>query len=84
MEVLNKKEGRFTSSDESLLVAIASQVAVSLSNARLYRELESKYDEIDLLYEFEQMLSVFYDLDELFSRMLHRIVEHLNGIFAGV
>ncbi len=53
VQLLNKKEGMFTFRDERLLVAMASQAAISIENARLYqqelqqqvlnRELETAY-----------------------------------------
>ncbi len=79
IQVLNKKTGEFTREDETILKAISSQVAIAISNARLYQQLEKKYEEIDLLYEFEQLLSSQYEISELFNEMLKRVVEHLNG-----
>ncbi len=79
IQVLNKKEGHFTAADEGILAAIASQVAIAISNARLYQQLEKKYREIDLLHEFEQMLSAEFQLDQIFRRMLGSSLQHLGG-----
>ncbi len=84
IQVLNKKEGVFTEEDEGILAAICSQVAVAISNARLYQQLEKKYREIDLLYEFEQMLSEGHDVLEVFRNFLKRTLRHLQGEFAAV
>jgi signal transduction histidine kinase len=78
IQVLNKKEGPFTSQDEGILQAVASEVAIAISNARLYEELERKYNEIDLLYGFEQKLSGVYKLSELFQSIMASTIEHLN------
>jgi serine phosphatase RsbU (regulator of sigma subunit)/anti-sigma regulatory factor (Ser/Thr protein kinase) len=49
VELLNKVDGVFTSSDERLLTAMASQAAISIENARLYqRELAQKLLEREL------------------------------------
>jgi len=40
MEVLNKKEGTFDSSDQRLLQSLANQAAIACENAALYEELE--------------------------------------------
>ena len=79
IQVLNKREGHFTAEDEALLETLASQVAISLANARLYHQLEKKYREIDLLYEFEQLLSEVFDLPEVIRQLLKKTVHHLNA-----
>ncbi|MBN2367224.1 MAG: GAF domain-containing sensor histidine kinase [Calditrichaeota bacterium] len=78
IQVLNKKDGFFTDEDEAIMEAVASEVAVALSNARLYEELEKKYREIDLLYEFEQKLSGTYKLDDVLSDILSDMLNYLN------
>ncbi|HQU70752.1 MAG TPA: GAF domain-containing sensor histidine kinase [Calditrichia bacterium] len=79
IQVLNKRDGAFSGEDEDLLEALAAQVAISISNARLYRRLEKKYREMDLLYDFEQMLNVENDLGELTHKILERTVGHLQA-----
>lgn len=79
IQVLNKIDGVFTDEDEDLLEALASQVAISISNARLYQRVEKKLREIDLLHEFEQLLNVEHDLPLVYRKVLQRTVEHLNA-----
>ncbi|HSL28412.1 MAG TPA: ATP-binding protein [Anaerolineales bacterium] len=45
LEVLNKKKGRFTDADESMLTVIGAQAAVAIENARLFQQS-------DLIAEF--------------------------------
>jgi signal transduction histidine kinase len=45
LEALNKKEGKFTSSDENLLSVLGAQAAVAIENARLFQQS-------DLISEF--------------------------------
>jgi len=42
LQVLNKQHGPFTVGDEELLVALASQAAIAIENARLLNELQAK------------------------------------------
>ncbi len=79
IQVLNKNDGIFTPEDEAIMEAIASEVAVSISNARLYEQLEQKYREIDLLYEFEQKLSSVYTLDEVLKDILTGTLTYIGN-----
>jgi len=45
LETLNKRQGKFTSSDENLLTVLGSQAAVAIENARLFQQS-------DLISEF--------------------------------
>jgi signal transduction histidine kinase/putative methionine-R-sulfoxide reductase with GAF domain len=73
VQVLNKINGIFTTSDEELLSSIASQVAISIINSRLYSALEKKISEINLLFEIEKELNKTYNLDELLQLLLDNI-----------
>jgi phosphoserine phosphatase RsbU/P len=43
VQMLNKKDGPFTARDERLLIAMSSQAAISIENARLYsKEIEQR------------------------------------------
>lgn len=79
VQLLNKADGHFTAEDEALLEALASQVAISIANARLYHRLEKKFSEIDLLYDFEQLLNSIHDLPATLQKVLGRTVEHLQA-----
>ncbi len=79
IQVLNKKDGAFTTEDEELLETLSAQVAISIANSRLYHQLEKKYQELDLLYEFEQILSEIYDLPTLLEKILLKTNQHLGA-----
>ncbi|MBA3819441.1 MAG: GAF domain-containing protein [Deltaproteobacteria bacterium] len=93
LQVLNKQDGPFTTSDEELLVALGSQAAVAIENARLYhslvaqntelsrarRDLERRTRELNALYEVEKELSAALDLDDLLSRILAQAINVLGG-----
>ncbi|RMF55850.1 MAG: GAF domain-containing protein [Calditrichaeota bacterium] len=79
IQLLNKKDGVFTEEDEALLEAMASQVAISIANSQLYHRLEKKFKEIDLLYEFEQMLNTLDDLPDILKQILGKTMKHLQA-----
>jgi signal transduction histidine kinase len=93
LQVLNKDGGPFTRADEELLVALASQAAIAIENARLYhsvvqqnqelsrarRDLERRTRELNALYEVEKELSAALDLDDLLSRILAQAITVLGG-----
>jgi signal transduction histidine kinase/putative methionine-R-sulfoxide reductase with GAF domain len=93
VQVLNKHDGPFTHADEELLVALASQAAIVIENARLYhslveqnqelsrarRDLERRTRELNALYEVEKELSAALDLDDLLSRILAQAINVLGG-----
>jgi len=78
LQVLNKIDGVFTKSDEDLLSSIASQVAISIINSRLYTALEKKISEINLLFEIERELNKAYNLNELLQLLVDKITETLK------
>jgi len=45
-QVLNKKEGRFTSEDEQFVEALAAQAAIALENAQAVTELENRQEKL--------------------------------------
>jgi len=79
LQVLNKKEGIFTEDDERLLETIGSQVAISIANSRLYLQLEKKYQEIDVLYEFEQFISTLFNFSEILKQILAKTIDYLQA-----
>jgi signal transduction histidine kinase len=93
LQVLNKVDGPITHADEELLMALASQAAVAIENARLYhslvsqnqelqrarRDLERRTRELNALYEVEKELSAALDLDDLLSRILAQAITVLGG-----
>jgi signal transduction histidine kinase len=93
LQVLNKQDGPFTTADEELMSALASQAAIAIENARLYhslvtqnqqlldarRDLERRQRELNALYEVEKELSAALDLDDLLERILAQAITVLGG-----
>ncbi len=50
-QVLNKKDGVFTKSDEDLLVAIGGNASIALENAQLFEQQKELYKEQKALFE---------------------------------
>jgi signal transduction histidine kinase len=93
LQALNKTAGPFTSSDEELLTALASQATLAIDNAKLYHsvvaqnvelvrargELEQRTREVEALYQVEQQLSAALDLDDLLERILAQSIAVLGA-----
>ena len=79
VQVLNKRDGFFTEDDERLLETIAAQVAISVANSFLYQQLEKRYQEIDVLYEFEQFISNLFKFSEILNQILGKTKDYLQA-----
>lgn len=75
LQVLNKKDGVFEKDDEELLGMLASQIAITIINARLYSALEKKVGELNLLFDIEKELKAEYKQEEL----LHFLVDKISS-----
>jgi PAS domain S-box-containing protein len=52
MEAINKKDnGSFNAEDQQILEALAAQAAVALENARLFKEVREKREEIEAVFK---------------------------------
>src|SRR5258705_13034042 len=93
LQVLNKEDGPFTSADEELASALASQAAIAIENARLYhslvtqnqelsrarRDLERRQRRLNALYEGGKEPSAAVGLEELLARILPQAITVLGG-----
>ncbi len=86
IQVLNKSNGEFNSTDERLLEAIASEIGVALEVSSLYREavehsmaLERARSELSLLFETERAISQSDDLKEMLDSILETALTSLNA-----
>ncbi|MFI5305855.1 MAG: GAF domain-containing protein [Polyangiales bacterium] len=96
LQVLNKRSGYFTLDDEGMLVALASQVGISLENSKLFlsvvgknmelletkERLEQKVRELDVLFEIAQVSASAAKLDDLLEGVVARAM-HAIGAEAG-
>jgi signal transduction histidine kinase/putative methionine-R-sulfoxide reductase with GAF domain len=93
LQVLNKNNGAFVAPDEELLMALASQAAIAIANARLVhsvldqnqalsrvrRDLERKTRELNAVYEIEKEVSASLDMEDLLRRILSQTINVLGG-----
>lgn len=82
LQILNKLNGVFGNDDEELLTSLASQISISLVNARLYGILENRVNELNLLFDLEKELSGAYEQNELLEKLLILISKILNTKYA--
>jgi len=89
LEVVHRKAGMFGPDEQRLVAAVASQAAVALENARLFREgaernaalaaaradLELRLAELDLLLGLERRLSAAPDLPAGIDAVLERTLQ---------
>jgi K+-sensing histidine kinase KdpD len=78
LQILNKRGGVFTVDDEELLTSLASQIAISLVNARLYGILDDRAKELDLLFRLEKELGRAYDIKDMLKILSKLIPRALN------
>ncbi|UCD93339.1 MAG: SpoIIE family protein phosphatase, partial [Candidatus Zixiibacteriota bacterium] len=70
VEAVNKLDGDFTQADLDALVGLASQFAVAIDNANLYRTAKRRAVEQQLLYEVSKTLSSTLNIDEVLKQIL--------------
>ncbi|MDH7568234.1 MAG: GAF domain-containing protein [Armatimonadota bacterium] len=69
---------RFTRSDVAALHAIAAQTGVAIENARLYREVHRRVEELSALGEVARALNSSLDLDQILQTILEKTRELLG------
>jgi signal transduction histidine kinase/putative methionine-R-sulfoxide reductase with GAF domain len=93
VQVLNKRAGHFTTEDENLLTALATQAAVSIENGKLFisvinknmelleikEQLERRVRELDVLFEIAQVSASATELDDLLEGVLARAVRAIEA-----
>ena len=76
IDVQSTRENAYTEYDRALLRLIASRVASSIDNARLYRRVERQNRTLRTLSRISQEFASILDLDELLSK----IAETVRGL----
>lgn len=90
LQVLNKRQdGPFTIDDEELLVALSTQAAIAVENTKLFssvveakEKLQQKSDELEVLYQIEQLMNRHNDLDSLLTEIMRQAMIAV-GVEAG-
>jgi PAS domain S-box-containing protein len=68
----------YSERDRELLTAVASQTAIALQNARLFRETESALAQTEVLYRVGEIISQLGGLEETFEALAHVLVDQLG------
>jgi GAF domain-containing protein len=84
IEIMNRLDGLpFTRDDEVILAFIASAIAITMENSRLFGELAHKAEQMAGLFEASQSLAKL-DLDEVLRITVRQVVNLLNSQWATV
>ncbi|RKX28886.1 MAG: hypothetical protein DRP47_03190 [Candidatus Zixiibacteriota bacterium] len=84
IEAINKRDGKFTSADQDILIGLANQIAVAIDNTHLYREAKREALEKGLLYEIGIKLSSSLHLDEVLREILRLLRKAVDFDAGGV
>lgn len=79
IEVINKKNGKFTKQDEALFKAFAYQSAISLENFFLSRKLISNYEKMSIILDVNNAVSQTLDLEALIIMIVDKITKILHA-----
>jgi len=75
LEAVNKKKGEFDQHDQGLLESIANFISIPLQNAMLFKKVMTETKEKERLIELGKIVSISFDLDEVFTTLKDIISE---------
>lgn len=98
LQIANRREGPFTEDDVVMAETLAGQLSVSLENSRLFtsvvdknmelleakEQLESKVQELDVLYEIASVAASSATLDDMLSGIIARAMRAMQVDAAGI
>jgi GAF domain-containing protein len=73
------KTREWTTDDVKLLDAVARQVSVALTNARLYEASRRRSEELEGLYKISRAFSTLNDTSEIYEQLTESIAELVGG-----
>lgn len=76
---VNNVPREWTEDDVKLLGAVAAQVSVALTNARLYEASRRRSEELEGLYKISRAFSTLSDASEIYGRLTLSIAELVGG-----
>ena len=76
---MNCDPREWTEDDAKLLGAVAAQVSVALTNARLYEASRRRSQELEGLYKISRTFSTLTDTSEIYGRLTSAIAELVGG-----
>lgn len=78
IQVLNRKEGDFTTRDEALFKAFAYQTAIAVENLALYKRLLADHEKMTIIFDVLTSAARTLDLDTLFVEIVAKISQVLG------
>lgn len=98
LQIANKRDGAFTEDDVVMAETLAGQLAVSLENSRLFtsvvdknmelleakEQLESKVQELDVLYEIASVAASSATLDDMLGGIIARAMRAMQVSAASI
>jgi adenylate cyclase len=79
IQVLNKRTGPFTKSDEELLAAFAAGAAVTVQNALLNEEIRKRMQTSEILLNVMRAVSSELEIDQLLLKIVSKTSEVMNA-----
>lgn len=85
MTAVNRIDERdFTKRDVKVMLAMANQAAIALEKARLFSETRRRAEQLEILHQATQDLTILKDLDTLLRQISNRAMQLLNGDGGGI
>jgi adenylate cyclase len=78
-ELLNKRKGKFTAADVTLLQVIANQAAGALEHAQIFEEQSRERRQDQRLLDMTESVTVELELDRLLVKLIEASATLLNG-----
>lgn len=75
MVLSTRRHKLFSKDDLDILASIGSQIGVAVENARLYSELMSRSQTMEILFEIDRVVSQSLDLNEIFKEALAKTLQ---------
>ena len=69
IELVNKRNGKFTEDDRRLLEAVAAQAVIAIENARLFEIERAGRERLQILYRTGQAINSSLDVDSILDRL---------------
>ncbi len=73
MRLLTKSDRVFTSEEVSFCMALAEQVGIAISNARMFSEMENQIDFLNEVQEISKLVNSTLDLDAVLKTIVEKL-----------
>ena len=79
LDVQSEQAGRFTDEDQHVFSTLASQVAVSVQNARQFEQTQLRVRDLQVINQVSEYLRGGEDLENTLERVIETVLEALGG-----